>query len=195
MMRSVQQLPVDYRQIFAVDLQRDKKTALLINGLALIVTAVMGVGMHLVIPIGTLFDMTAGLGPYALRFLVLLVGLVAYIILHEWLHGRVMRLCGAQQVKFGFTGLYAFAGSAADYFTKRAYLAIALAPLVVWGVALLVLNLVVPLPWFWVVYILQITNVSGAMGDVYVTVKFSRMPGDILVQDDGVRMRVYSREG
>lgn len=194
-MNCVQQLPEGYRQIFAVDLQNNKKIAQLINGLALAVAVIMGVVMHFAVPIGTLFDMTAGIGSYVVRFAVLLAGMVAYIVLHEWVHGRVMRFCGAVQVKFGFTGIYAFAGSQADYFTKKAYRWIALAPLVVWGIVLLVLNLLVPPAWFWVVYLIQISNVSGAMGDIYVTVKFARMPRDILVQDDGVSMRVYSREG
>ena len=64
----------------------------------------------------------------------------------------------------------------------------------VWGIVLLVINLLVPEPWFWVVWLIQINNVSGAMGDIFVTVKFSRMPADILVNDDGVSMRVYARE-
>ena len=43
-------------------------------------------------------------------------------------------------------------------------------------------------------YFIQITNISGGAGDLYVTFKFSRMPSDILVQDSGVGMTVYSAE-
>ena len=42
---------------------------------------------------------------------------------------------------------------------------------------------------------LQIGNLSGAAGDLFVTVKFAGMPKDILVQDSGVSMAVYSRSG
>jgi hypothetical protein len=59
---------------------------------------------------------------------------------------------------------------------------------------LLIINLFVPLGWFWVVYLIQIANISGAAGDFFVTVKFLKMPRDILVQDYGVGMTVYSKE-
>ena len=194
-MHCVQHLPENYVQIYSVDLQKDKKTAILINVLATVVSLIMGFGMHLAVPIGTLFSMEDGFGAYCLRFAVLIAAVIGYIVLHEWVHGRVMRFYGAKQVQFGFTGLYAFAGSREDYFDKRAYRIIAMAPLVLWGIVLLILNILVPLSWFWVVWLVQIMNVSGAMGDVFVTLKFSKMRPDILVNDDGVSMRVYAREG
>jgi len=46
-----------------------------------------------------------------------------------------------------------------------------------------------------VIFFLQITNISGAAGDIYVAAKFSRFPADILVKDTGVDMTVYSCEG
>ena len=44
---------------------------------------------------------------------------------------------------------------------------------------------------FWGIYFIQIANLSGAAGDLYVTYLFSRLPSDILVQDVGVSMVVY----
>ena len=44
------------------------------------------------------------------------------------------------------------------------------------------------------VWILQIANVSGAAGDVYVTLRLLRLPRDLLVRDTGVAMTVYSAE-
>ena len=57
-----------------------------------------------------------------------------------------------------------------------------------------VLSALVPRDWFWVVWFWQIMNVSGAAGDVYVTLKLLRAPSDILVKDTGVSMTVYSVE-
>ena len=88
--------------------------------------------------------------------------------------------------------MYAFAGSD-DYYAKKPYIFIALAPIVVWGIVLAVINLLVPRQWFWMVYLIQVINLSGAAGDLFVTVKFSRLPKDILVRDYGVGMRVYSK--
>lgn len=184
-------LPEGYRPILSIDLQKDKKLALLVNGLAVLITLAMAVPMHLSRSIFTLFDFSHGYGFYWLRLGVLLVGMIVYMILHELVHGITMKAFGTKRVKYGFTGLYAFAGSE-DYYRKLPYLAIALAPIVVWGVVLAFLNALVPEEWFWVVYLLQIVNCSGAAGDLYVTARFSRLPKDILVQDNGVGMTVYA---
>lgn len=192
-MKSFQALPENYKQIYSVDLQRDKKIALLVNLLALLIAAIMAVPMHFVVPVTTLFDMQAGLDAYTLRFVSLIVLLIVYMILHELVHGITMKLCGTKKVKYGFTGMYAFAGSD-DYYDKRSYITIALAPVVVWGIVLAIVNVVVPVQWFWVIYILQLSNISGAAGDFYVTAKFMKMPKDILIHDRGVGMEVYSAQ-
>lgn len=64
----------------------------------------------------------------------------------------------------------------------------------IWGVVLLACMLAVPATWFWVVYLIQIGNLSGAAGDFYVAWNMQKMPEEILVQDSGVSMRVYARE-
>ena len=190
-MKAVSQLPDSFREIYAIDLQKDKKLSLLVNGLAILIGVLLAVPMHFVVSIGTLFDMSQGVGAYFLRFGVLLVAIIAYMVLHELVHGLAMKLCGTKRVKYGFTGLYAFAGSE-DYYDKTAYIFIALAPVVLWGVVLLIVQCFVPASWFWVVYLVQITNLSGAAGDYFVTLRFSRLPKDILVRDYGVSMCVYS---
>lgn len=192
-MKAVKTLPENYKQIFAVDLQKDKKMMILINVIAIVIAVVLAVPMHFHISIATLFDMSSGLGAYAVRFVVLLAALVVYMVLHELVHGISMKMCGTEKVKYGFTGMYAFAGSE-DYYDKRSYIFIALAPVVLWGVVIGIVNAFVSPAWFWVLYILQITNLSGAAGDLYVTVKFSKYPKNILVLDNGVSMTVYSKE-
>ena len=190
-MKAQNSLPAGYREVCRIDLQKDKKLALLVNGAALIIGVVMVVPMHFHISIATLFDLSEGFVPYLLRFLCMLLGLTLYIILHELVHAAAMRLSGTQKVNFGFTGLYAFAGSA-DYYDRPHYILIALAPIVVWGVVLGLLCALVPPAWFWVVYIIQVTNISGAAGDLYITYRMAKLPPDLLVQDSGVRMTVYA---
>lgn len=192
MKKALSTLPEGCREILSLNLQKDKKTALLVNGLALLIMAVMLVPALLLVPVAPLLDMS---NPplYFLRWGTLLAGAIAYIILHEWTHGFVMSRCGASRVKYGFTGLYAYAGSA-DYFPKRAYITVALAPLVLWGILLLIVLLLVPEDWFWVAYGLQIANIGGAAGDIYVVWRFRKLPGDILIQDDGVSMTVFAKE-
>ena len=163
----------------------------LVNGVAVVIAVIMAIFAHFFVPITTLFDMSQGFAVYFIRLFVLMIGGVLYIILHELVHGITMKLCGTKKVKYGFKGVYAFAGSE-DYYDKKSYLTIALAPVVLWGIFLTVLSFLVPIQWFWVVYFIQISNISGAAGDMYVTARFRKLPDDILVKDYGVGMTVYS---
>ena len=192
-MKSFNSLPEGYNEIYSVDLKKNKKLSLFVNAAALIIAVGMVIPMHFYIPITTIIDMEKGLGAYYIRFASLLVLMVLYIVLHEVVHGISMKICGTKKIKYGFTGVYAFVGSD-DYYDKKSYIFIALAPIVLWGIVLAVVNFFVPVEWFWVVYFLQIVNISGAAGDLFVTVKFSRLPSDILVQDYGVGMKVYSKQ-
>ena len=191
-MKAVEILPEGYNQIYAIDLQKNKKTALLVNLLSLFIALVVAVPMHFVVPISYLFNMETEIQTYLFRFGALLALMILYMVLHEVVHGIAMKLCGTKKVKYGFTGMYAFAGSN-DFYDKKSYIFIALAPVVLWGIVLAVINSFVPLEWFWVVYLIQIINLSGAAGDLFVTVKFLHLPSDILIQDYGVGMTVYSK--
>ncbi len=192
-MKSVRTLPEGYKEIYSIDLQKNKKLSLIVNALAVILAAALILPMLFLVPISNLFNMEDGLGKYFLRFGALLVLMIVYMILHELVHGAAMKICGTRKVKYGFTGMYAYAGSE-DYYDKRSYIFIALAPIVLLGVVIAIINPFVPAEWFWVVYFIQIINISGAAGDLFVTVRFSRMPRDILVRDYGVGMVVFSKE-
>lgn len=185
-------LPEDYKEIFTVDLMKNKAQAIFVNVAALIITVLMVVPMHFYIPITSFFDMSKGFGVYCLRWILLLIFSFVYIILHEVVHGIAMKCFGTKKVKYGYKVLYAYAGSD-DYYGKIPYIVIALAPIVVWGIVLLIFNCTVTYDWFWLVYFIQILNVSGAAGDLYVTFKFLGFPKEILVHDTGVSMTVYSK--
>ena len=192
-MKAVENLPDGYREIYTIDLQKNKKMALVVNLVAVVIAVLLVVPMHFIVPVSSLFSLENGMQNYMLRFGALLVLTILYMVFHELVHGIAMKICGTKKVKYGFTGMYAFAGSN-DYYDKNAYIFIALAPVVLWGIVLVVVNLLVPIEWFWIVYLIQITNLSGAAGDLFVTVKFSRLPSDILIQDYGVGMRVFFKE-
>ena len=192
-MKAKQTLPYGYQEIFSLDLQNGKKAPMFVNMIALSIAVIMFVPMNFFMPLTRylFFDMTKGFHFYILRWVVFILASLSYIILHELVHGMTMKYFGCQKVKYGFSGLYAYAGSE-DFFDKKSYIVIALAPVVLWGIVLLIINLLVPDEWIWIVYLIQITNISGATGDFYVTVKFLKMPEDILVKDRGVSMTVYA---
>ena len=192
-MKSYSKLPDGYFEIYSVDLQKNKKVALFVNLLAIFIAVALAIPAAVLVPISKTIDYSFGIGNLLLKFAAVGVLTVLYMVLHELVHGAAMKICGTKKIKYGFTGMYAFAGSD-DYYDKRAYIFIALAPVVLWGVVLAVASALVPASWFWVVYVIQITNISGAAGDFFVTVKFLRMPRDLVVRDYGVGMHAYTRE-
>lgn len=86
---------------------------------------------------------------------------------------------------------YAYVGSEA-YFTKTSYFIIALAPVAVWR-RLLALCMLVPAPWFWTVYLIQIGKTRGRGRRLLCGMAFRRNATDILVWDaedyDGFAVR------
>lgn len=192
MIGNMKALPAGYEKLRDIDLKNNRREALLVNGTAVVIAVAMTLIGHAAVPVQTLFDMSRAPAFFA-RFGALLIGAAAYIALHEAVHGVVMYRFSGVKPSFGFTGLYAYAGSTA-YFNRRSYIVIALAPVVVWGVVLAVVGGLAARPWFWVVYLIQISNISGAAGDLYVTSLMLKMPEDILVCDAGVSMTVYSRK-
>lgn len=184
-------LPEDYKQIFEIDLVKNKKQMLFVNVMAAVVMIAMMIIGAAIVPLRHLFE-----GNYLIsliKVLALWAGYMAYIVLHELVHGVFMKHYSGVKPKYGFTLLYAYAGSTA-YFNKKSYIIIALAPVVIWGIVLGVLCAAVPADWFWIPYFIQAGNISGAAGDAYVTYKMLTFPKDILVNDTGVAMTVYSKD-
>ncbi len=190
-MKALQKLPKGYKENIFFDLQKDKKLFFLVNGLSLGIVVAMVVPMLFIIPITKTFDFGGSLWMVLLKLGVMSVSAIAYLFLHELVHGIAMKMCGTKKVTYGFKSVYAYAGSR-DYYSKGSYIFIALAPVVLWGLVLLALSIFLPQSWFWVVYLIQLVNLSGAAGDFVVTVRFMSLPKDVLIRDEGVAMHVYS---
>ncbi len=190
-MKITKTLPEGYKAILAVDLEKNKKCAFGIHAASILITLVMVVGMNFLTPISTLFEKSMGAGGLILRLVVLALLFIAYIVLHELTHGVTMKLLGCKKVTYGFSGLYAFAGCR-EFFTKKAYITVALAPVVLWGIVLTIASYLVSASWFWIIYIVQITNISGAVGDFYVTFRFLGLHEDALIYDKGTEITVFA---
>jgi hypothetical protein len=190
-MKSYQVLPESYEKILKIDLKNDKKLYVLINIFAILIAFLMTIIISGFIPLSSIYDNKLWL--LFIRLGVLILGMALYLILHELTHGIVMKLFGTKKIKYGFTGNFAYAGSD-DYYAKIPYIIIALAPVILWGIVLLLLCFTVPYNWLWIVCLIQTINISGAGGDFYVTFKFIRLPKDILIRDFGTSMTVYSKK-
>lgn len=178
------------------NLETSSKT-LAVSGLA-IIAAMALYGLYVLKhPFSEAFSMSNFQIAFAIAAMI--IGLVAYIFLHEGVHGFFIKMFSGRKPFYGKdlkAGMF-YAGSRC-FFTKSAYVAIALSPFVIWGIvlALLLRDLAVAAPQFWwYLYAIQMFNFSGAVGDLYITWRILRMPKGVLVQDDGIVMRFYVPRG
>ncbi|MBK5252916.1 MAG: DUF3267 domain-containing protein [Peptostreptococcaceae bacterium] len=186
MNKSTKVLPNNYNLIKKVDFANDKKMFILINIIAVLICIIMLIipaysnGISFSIDISTFIKM--GILTAALAAL--------YIILHELVHGLFILIFTKEKPSFGFSkGLFY---TATDYYMPKVqYIIIALAPVVIWGVVLHLIYMNVSGPLFWVFYLIQMLNISGAIGDYCITIVTLRLPKDILCKDKGASMDFY----
>ena len=180
-----------YKECTKIDLVKNKKEALLVNIYGIIIMVVMAVFIPLLIMGGIIeFNLET---TFPLFFIVLLISLILYIPLHEIVHGIVLKKYTDEKLSFGWKLVYAYFGSKEAVVNRKEYYAVALAPLLVFSVvfiSLMVLNPSLSLVW----YVMEIMNVSGSVGDIYVSIKLKKEKSrDILITDSGTDMSFWSR--
>ena len=187
------ELPLGYSLEREVKLPEDRGALKIMAVLQLVLAAVLigfGLWNH---PIREAFSMSAVRTVAAFCFMA--VGILVYILAHEWTHGGFIRLVTGRSAAFGLELKKGRAYASSNAFLRKSpYVVIALAPLVVWTVLLGLLLRDVPESWFWYLYVIQIVNVSGAAGDLYITGLTLRMPKDVLILDSGMEMRYYVKK-
>lgn len=180
-----------YKECTRIDLVKNKKEALLVNIYGIIIMVVMAVFIPLLIMGGIIeFNLET---TFPLFFIVLLISLILYIPLHEIVHGIVLKNFTDEKLSFGWKLVYAYCGSKEAVVDRKEYYAVALAPLLVFSVvfiSLMFLNPSLSLVW----YVMEIMNVSGSVGDIYVSIKLRKEKSrDILITDSGTDMSFWSR--
>lgn len=189
---AVEFLPAHYDLYERIDLARDNKalkSILIWSIVALVVMIIYGL-------IGHSFVASFEMELWRIFFCLLAsaIGMIVYIILHEGIHGIFIKLFTGETPSFGLKlskGM-AYAGST-WYFKKWPYVVIALSPIVICGAILcLWLNDILP-QYYWYLYMIQIFNITGAAGDLYVTCRIVSMPKEVLIKDTGVAMDIYRK--
>lgn len=143
-----------------------------------------------------LHGVTALPGPestFARLFLLVVANIVAYNImlpLHEGLHALTILLLGGRP-RFGLRlPLAAYCTAPGQVFTRRGYIAVALAPLVVLTVAGVVITALWPqwATWLWFGFA---GNISGAVGDLATSSEMRQLPRDAVVADNETGYTAY----
>ncbi len=130
---------------------------------------------------------------WGLIFLLIGANIVSYLLvlaLHEGLHGVVFALLGGRPVFGTKLPVALYCGAPNQLFTRSAYLAVGLAPLVLISLAGIALILLAPgfAPF---VQLALIGNFSGAAGDLWAARVLLRQPPTVLAQDTASGFEVY----
>jgi hypothetical protein len=177
-------LPEHYEERGTLDLKKDKKSGLAIQLL-------FGSIVVLMVVLARWFEFPVDSSWNTAVSILATVGMaIAYIMVHELTHGIVIRIISGVRADYFFRFPFVCTGSKV-FFNKASFISIALAPVVLWGIVLIVLLLVLPPDYFLSMYILIGLNFAGAAGDYVQTYAISKLPPSALIQDDGKQSRVF----
>jgi hypothetical protein len=191
------ELPDGYREVYRID-ALDKKTGLVMNIAALLISAVTI--LLLLIPF-----FTGAMAVAEDLFTVVLIafgsylGIFAYIILHELVHGAAYKLLTGEKLTFGFSWSCAFCGVPHIYVNRRIAFISLVSPLIAFTVlfgALITLFAFISAELYLVVSIIFCMHLGGCVGDMYVTglLLFKLRHKDILMRDTGPMQTFYIPE-
>lgn len=154
-----------YRAVKTID-AKDKKVGIILNLIALIPLAVSLVVAYFAMGKPKIADVWE----YPIYLLILFVILIAYVILHELVHGAVYRFFTREKLTFGLTLTVAFCGVPKIYVYRKTALAAVLAPFVVFLPIFLTLCFVLPTPIMKLIAAFMLgMHIGGCSGDLWVS--------------------------
>jgi hypothetical protein len=188
---STQTLPDGYQSVYVINLAKNKLLAVVLNLAALVVVLLsfwlLGIFTNWVRPELTksLISIKFGL----IDFLLFLV--VLNLIVHELIHGVFFWLFTHSKPAFGLSLSYAFAAAPDWYIPKRQYWIIGLAPLILIGIAGLLIIAIGPPSWILPALVVTGFNTGGAVGDIWIIYRLLRTSSTSLVNDTGHTVSFY----
>lgn len=195
--RSILTLPEGYGEVFYLNVTDESVLAKLnqLGTIALIASIAVAFGWAGIVQrIGS-----ANLIP--LPELVFWGLIIAVLPLHEWIHGIFIQWAG-QKPRYGMKGVkvgaitlpYLFyATTDGAYFSRDAFILIAITPLVVLSGLFMALTLIAPLYALPPIMIAFVLNASGAIGDLWMIWETRKHPPDTFIKDEADAIRIYRR--
>ena len=170
------ELPEGYKQVKHIN-AKDIKLGLILNGICLLVLATVMVVAWL--PLLSCDDscIFAIDDPLAtlIALVVFILAMVAYIVLHELVHGIAYKSLTGEKLTFGLSWSCAFCGVPKIYTYRKTALIALVSPLIVFSVVLIALTValyfVSPIYYLMSAFLFGL-HLGGCCGDIYVTLLF-----------------------
>jgi len=125
------------------------------------------------------------------QLLVIILGLIIMVIIHELIHGLFFWIYTHERPVFAIKPAYAFAAAPEWYVRRNAYFLIGLAPLILISVILVPLAVLLPSSSAAVVLLIAAMNAAGSLGDIVVVTWILFHPADSYIQDHGDRFILF----
>ena len=136
-LRDTAELPRTYREHRTVDLKTDKKFAVAVQGIFVLMALVaVGAALLLELPLETSWSLI-------LTISVTLFACLIYMAVHEATHGVVLQMLTKVKSFYAVRFPFLTTGNHA-YLTRRSAVVVALAPVVIWGIVLVAALLTLP---------------------------------------------------
>ena len=182
--RGISKLPHGYHVHQSIDLKNERKFKRAIQVVYLLVVfAAIAAALIFELPL------TSGWSSWA-TIAVTVVAIFVYMAVHEATHGVAIHVLTGIRPFYGINLPFLTTGSRA-YLNRRSFVIAALAPCVLWGIVLLTALLLLPADYRLTAYILLALNFAGSAGDFVLVAHVRRQQPDILVQDDGSKIRIF----
>ena len=183
--------PPDYKEVLYWKISEKASTTIIMNLLSIPLAIVFGIGFFI---FANMFGKPQGITGGILNFgLILIIGMIVVIALHEFAHGMAMKIFGAP-VKYGFIwkGFMFYATSPGYAFQRNRYIVIILAPLV--SLSLLACFGILVLAgtsMIWLLAVWAAINGGAAIGDLWIMMIVLRYPSYAYIIDERDGMRIF----
>ena len=189
-------VPEGYVEVYHIDASNKKTGALMTIGAFVIMLAAIALVYAGIPKPWSLSVFASDSGRYILFWVVWLVLMIAYVILHELTHGAVYKAFTHQKLRFGITWSAAFCGVPDIYTYRRVAILSLIAPLTVYTIVFVALCLwlrTFSTAWYLIVGMLFAMHISGCVGDMFMTFRFLTKYKDprTLMRDTGPEQWIY----
>lgn len=178
-------LPMDYELYKTTELNGNILKYLMLNVVGFLI-------FILLFLIGMIF------GPriFTMNFISGFIGILSiglYIITHLFIHGSLMKVFSGVRPYIMKELPLVFIGSK-SYFSKRKYIEILLAPIILLGIILTIMLIFMPENWFWNIYTIWVLNIVLSVGDIYLVKQIRKMPKETFILDEGKEISFYVKK-
>lgn len=190
------ELPSNYELIYSID-AKSKKIGIIFTIVSLaILLVVMGICIVPLLINKVSIEINRGSTGLLIAYVIFIVALFLYIILHELVHGIVYKALTKQKLTFGLTWSCAFCGVPNIYCYRKTALYALAAPLTVFSIVLIPLTVylyfVDPVYYLMSAFILGL-HLGGCCGDMYMMwLLLARFKSNkTLIKDTGPAQTIY----